>query len=54
MAFIHGFMIAAFSVVGASAPQQPAAPAGSNTGNQNRLREYEVAKDGTLPAFGTP
>ena len=28
MALIHGFMIAAFTVVGASAPQQPAAPAG--------------------------
>ena len=28
MAFIHGFMIAAFTVVGADAPQQPAAPAG--------------------------
>ena len=27
-AFIHAFMIAAFTVVGASAPQQPAAPAG--------------------------
>jgi len=28
MAFIHGFMIAAVTVVGAGAPQQPAAPAG--------------------------
>ena len=26
--------------------------AGSNDGNQNRLNEYEVAKDGTLPQFG--
>mgnify|MGYP001048179613 CR=1 FL=1 len=25
---------------------------GSNDGNQNRLNEYEVAKDGTLPQFG--
>ncbi|MFO7691516.1 MAG: GSU2204 family CXXCH-containing (seleno)protein [Vicinamibacterales bacterium] len=25
---------------------------GSNDGNQNRLNEYEVAKDGTLPNFG--
>jgi len=25
---------------------------GSNDGSQNRLNEYEVAKDGTLPAFG--
>ena len=28
MAFIHGFMIAAVTVVGAASPQQPAAPAG--------------------------
>ena len=26
--------------------------AGSNDGSQNRLNEYEVAKDGTLPQFG--
>ena len=25
---------------------------GSNDGSQNRLNEYEVAKDGTLPQFG--
>jgi hypothetical protein len=28
------------------------ATVGSNTGSQNRLNEYEVAKDGTLPSFG--
>lgn len=28
------------------------ATAGSNTGSQNRLNEYEVAKDGTLPSVG--
>ncbi len=28
------------------------ATVGSNDGTQNRLNEYEVAKDGTLPAFG--
>ena len=27
------------------------ATVGSNDGNQNRLNEYEVAKDGTLPNF---
>jgi len=30
MAFTHGFMIAAVTVVGAASPQQPAAPAGKD------------------------